>query len=119
LALATAGIWRINLLLLWLLGVPVAVGLLKVWFLLWGLVVVGVLTLFGTLWLEEHKRRRLPKVRDLVLRLAARDCERYLAEDADDATPAAVWSDLVQTLSAHTGVPTTEIIPELRFDELP
>jgi hypothetical protein len=118
LALATAGIWRINLLLLWLLGVPVAVGLLKVWFLLWGLVVAGVLTLFGTLWLEEHRRRRLPKVRDLVLRLAARDWDRYLAEDAADPTPAAVWSDLVQVLSAHTRVPPAEILPEQRFDEL-
>jgi hypothetical protein len=116
---ATAGVWRVNLLMPLLLGWPVVLaGLLKLWFLLWFLVVLGVTVVFGAFWLEAHGRRRLPKVRDLVLRLAARDCDRYLADDTCEPTPAAVWSDLVTLLSAHTGMPADEILPEHTFDDL-
>jgi hypothetical protein len=120
-ALGTAdlSVWVLNLLLLLLLGGPVAfAALAQLWLLMWCLVMLGVGMIWGVFWLEARERRRVPKVRDLVLRLVRRDCDFYLADDAAEPTPATVWADLVAILSAHMGVPADKFEPEQQFYDL-
>jgi hypothetical protein len=120
-ALATAdfSVWVLNVLILFLLGWPVAMAAVaKLWMLMWFLVIFGVCFFWGALWLEARQRRRLPRVRDLVMRLVLRDCDRYLGDDNSEPTPEAIWTDLVAILSQHIGIPADQIHPDLHFIDL-
>jgi hypothetical protein len=84
------------------------------------LAALGVCLLFGAFWLDGRYLHPalVPRVRDLVLTLAARDTGQPQESQAESA-PAAVWANLVAVLSKHTGVAADQIRPEYRFgDEL-
>ena len=84
------------------------------WLLISFLMAVLVFEFYGIFWLGAYcKPRTIPRVRDLVVRLAWRP--------GGDATPApgdAVWAELTAILEKHTGTPADEIRPEHGFDEL-
>jgi hypothetical protein len=113
LAAVTAGALLLHLLLNLLPGPPVPVA---VTLLIWLLALLLVCELFGIFWLEWRcfNPVPVPKVQDLVVRLVARDRDRYVDQDAVEP----VWADLVAILSEHTGVPGDQIRPEQRFEDL-
>jgi hypothetical protein len=108
LGVATAGALLVQLLFCLVPGerMPVAVTLL-----IWLLALILVCEVFGILWIERRWLRPVPvpTVRDVVLRLTARD---------DSRRDTALWADLTAILSRHTGVPADRIWPEHRWDDL-
>jgi hypothetical protein len=69
---------------------------------------------WGMIWIARYfERRTLPRVRDLVVRLAVR------SGGGDSPTPGdPLWADLTALLAKRTGTPAGEMRPEHGFDEL-
>jgi hypothetical protein len=90
-----------------------------VWLLVRFLAVLLVCLFFGLFWLAAYlDPLPRPQVRDLVIRLAVQSPNPYRDRNATDPAAAAVWTDLVAILAAHTDVPAHEIHPEHRFSDL-
>jgi hypothetical protein len=89
------------------------------WLLVWGLLVLLVGEFYGMFWLATFLDPfPVPRVRDLVVRLTARQHDPSPGGPPTDPAAAAVWTDLVAVLAAHTGMAAEEIRPEQRFSDL-
>jgi hypothetical protein len=116
LAVATAGAWLLNLVMVLLAGKPEPVAIL---FVIWFGVLLLVCEFFGIFWLVRLVGARpVLKVRHLVACLAAQDAERYLQGNQTGWTPATVWTKLAAMLSTRTGIPADSIRPEHHWEDL-
>jgi hypothetical protein len=89
--------------------------LVVMWLFTWAGLVVIVCEFWGLLWVGRFlERRTLPRVRDLVVRLAVRSGREGAPPDPGDP----LWAELTTLLARHTGMPAAEIRPEHDFDEL-
>jgi hypothetical protein len=110
LAGVSAAVWLLYPVLLLVPGADLPITL---WLLVWLGALVLVCELFGVYWIGRYfEPVSVPRVRDLVARLAAQHPDRYTDGDALAGVDATVWTDLVALLSAHTGVPADAIRPE-------
>jgi hypothetical protein len=84
------------------------------WLFVWSGVMALVGEFYGMFWLAAYfKPRTIPRVRDVVVRLAAR-------ADGEAALPPQppLWEELTVLLEKHTGTPAAEIRPEHGFYDL-
>jgi hypothetical protein len=111
-AAVTIGAWLIYLLICIMPDgpAPVFVGAL-----IWVLSLVLVGEVFGILWLDGRviSPVRIPKVRDLVLRVAAQPNGALT-----DGRAARIWASLAAIISARTGIAAHEIHPDDGPDDL-
>jgi hypothetical protein len=70
--------------------------------------------LFGAAWIQGRylERPPIPRVRDIVIRLASRHRDQDLAATPTDPHAAKLWTDLVGILSKLIRVPPNNIRPE-------
>jgi hypothetical protein len=113
----SVGVWLLNALLIYLhVGQPI-----PFFFHIWVPVWIGgcVFFLFARFVKLLQPKPAFPKVRDLVIRLASKDTDRYLNGEETEPTPAQIWTDLVAVISRYVDAPADKICPEYRWTNLP